>query len=395
MRKISVLLIIAILVSMLITGCNKTTAPVPSPAPEVSESAGAPESESETNETPAVDAPEAETLPAITAEPPANEPESAGEGASSPSKAPVEEEIPADDGLCGYPLAQPVTTAFEMYMQHYLENGSIIEIPQILDDSPTAESINRELREIGEEYYKQYSHYNGTRRCEVIAYPCETEDYLCIVLVERELPDDDSYGDVESWVYEKKTQSQLMIDVAFDPETIKAALQPGMEFREIEDIEYRHVDNGHGEYYITVEYEIDGEEFEDLFIMRDGQLRQHTEGPIIPSYAVAVFAEPLWAQWEENHNYMYDTTVPDEKIAEVGDRIVTLAIREQNILLDETEVEARFVCTGDCLGYKNCLIYQVYTENNVFTNFGNYFYVIDEDAYYGPVTNREDTKRIE
>ena len=383
MRKISVLLIIAILAAMLITGCNKASAPAPSTAPEVSESAGAPVSEPATNDMPAVDAPEAENQPAVSEQPSVTEPEQGGEGASSPSMAPAEQENTTDDGLCGYPLAEPVTTAFEMYMQHYFENGSIIEIPQILDDSPTAEDINRELREIGDEYYREYSDYIGTRRCEVIAYPCETEDYLCIVLVERELPEDnDSDGEVESWVYDKKTKMQLVVDVTIDPETIKAAMTPGMVFEEIEDIEYRYAPNGHDEYYITVEYSIDGEEYDGLFVLSGNRVTKYTEGSLVPSYAVANFAEPLWARWEENHNGLYDTSASDEKIAEVGEKLKELAVIENDLVLRPEDLEAEFLYTGDFNGNKGeHLIYYIYTEKGTFASYGLFAYDIEADSY--------------
>ena len=392
MKKFSVLLILSILAAILITGCNYASAPSVEPSAEAAVENSAPVTEQEPGETANIENLAPVTKPADTSEPPVTEP--VGEGASSPSMPPAqpENEPPAqqepttEDELCGYPLAQPVTTAFEMYMQYYDEKGNIIEIPQILDDSPTAEAINRELREIGDEYYREYiDGFVGNHTCQVIAYPCETEEYLSIVLVEKELPEDrDNDGDVESWVYDRKTQAQLMVDVGFDPETIEAAMTPGMKFDEIEDIEYRHVDNGNGEYYITVEYSIDGREYEGLFIMRDGRLTQYLGGPIMPSYAVANFAEPLWAQWEENHNRLYDTFVSDEELSQVGDKMKELAIKHLDLLLEPEQLKAVYLGTGDMEGdngIEPSLIFQIVTvdERN---SYGIFHYGEESGGYY-------------
>lgn len=399
MRKISVLLVLTILTALLMTGCNQASAPSQEPSTVVSAESSAPVSEPASNETPSESAPEAENQPSVSEKPSVTEPEQSGEGASSPSQPPAEVEIPSEDELCGYPLAQPVTTAFEMYMQYYDEKGNIIEIPQILDDSPTAEAINRELREIGDEYYREYiDGFVGNHTCQVIAYPCETEEYLSIVLVEKELPEDrDNDGDVESWVYDRKTQAQLMVDVGFDPETIEAAMTPGMKFDEIEDIEYRHVDNGNGEYYITVEYSIDGREYEGLFIMRDGRLTQYLGGPIMPSYAVANFAEPLWARWEENHNRLYDTFVTDEELTEIGDRMKELAIKHLNLTLKPEQMKAVYMGTGD-MQCEDCiepsLIYQIVTVDEK-NSYGIFHYGTESGTYYGSSTVSGEIGRIE
>ncbi len=369
MRRLSLFLSIIIIFSIAFTGCNKASVSQP-------EITAQPEPVSDTPET---SVPETDPEPADDSDSLTHQDTESSETAEAPE---------VSDNV-------HLTDAFEMYMQYYFENGSIIEIPQIVDSSPTADDINQELRSIGDEYYAKYSDYIGTASCQVVAYPCETEEYLSIVLTCRELPEENSFGTVRSWIYDKSTQSQLVFDLAVDPETIEEAMTSAMEFHSISNIESRATPTGQ-ELYIMVRYSISGDEYEDLFVMRNGQVSQYIEGSLVPSNAVADFTGPLWAKWDENNNGMYDTAVDSDTINSVGDKIISLGKRQLDLTLEESQLTARYRGTYDLIGHKNCLTYVLeYQGADSYTQFGVFFYCQDEDAYYGPLNTIDDTDRIE
>ena len=102
-----------------------------------------------------------------------------------------------------------------------------IEVPQIMGSkTKEAQAINAEIKELSQTMQDTYM-TEEYMWCEITALPTETERYLNLTLLLKELPDYGIRSQVMSWVYDKENGSQVTMDDALamagtDSETITA-----------------------------------------------------------------------------------------------------------------------------------------------------------------------------
>jgi len=115
---------------------------------------------------------------------------------------------------CGVHGKQSSSASLVMEMQYYDTLWNIYEVPVITsDESEPAQTINAELCALEEiwqgELSTAYEHVNDV----VVAFPCTTDRYLNIVLLQMP-PGSGSDGTLYSWVYDKAESRRVTSDEA-------------------------------------------------------------------------------------------------------------------------------------------------------------------------------------
>ena len=191
--------------------------------------------------------------------------------------------------------------------------GCLIEVPQIMGSKqPVALVINEEILELSKTLQNTYTE-DEVMWCEMTAWPTETEQYLNLTVLVQEYPSYGTSGQVLSWVYDRKTGSQLLMDDALsivktDMETITADIADWCSENDylvtedvLDGLAFRMIDEKTPQFMASARIipealAGEAEPWSYFFTWTDGKVEYSDISPFSPAEVTGAYSNFLWCQ---------------------------------------------------------------------------------------------------
>jgi len=191
--------------------------------------------------------------------------------------------------------------------------GSLIEVPQIMDsETPAAAAINEEILELSRTMQDTYWE-DEVMWCEMTAWPTETERYISLTVMLNEYPTYGTSGQLMSWVYDKHTSTQVLLDDALamaDTDMERIAADVGVLCRK-NDYEmtgdlpgflaFRMLENGVPQFMTGISIAPAGltdevDPWSSFFTWTEGRVEWPAFTPFDPAEVTGTYTNPLFCQ---------------------------------------------------------------------------------------------------